>query len=1113
MAATPGYYRQPTIAGDTILFVCEDDLWSVPAAGGTARRLTVNPGSATFPALAPDGARVAFVGRDDGPAEVYVMEAEGSPPRRLTWLGATTQVVGWTPDGKEILFASDWRQPFRGLMHLHAVPADGGPTRALGHGPARAAACAPAGRGIVIGRNSGDPARWKRYRGGTAGTLWIDRKGDGAFAPLIRLAGNLASPMWLGDRIYFLSDHEGFGNLYSCTPTGRDLRRHTHHEDFFARFPATDGRRIVYHAGADLYLFDPASDAGSGSSRKVDIRLHSARADRSRKFVPATRYLENFDLHPKGHALAAVCRGAAFTLDLWEGAPRRFGASGTRLRLARWLPDGKRLVAVTDEGGEESLVLLTVDGTAEPRRIAGDFGRPIDLAPAPAGADRVALTNQRQEVIVVDLAAGAARAVERSDWGRVDGLGWSPDGRWLAYGFPDTRRTCRIHLFDSATAKAAPVPVTASAFRDVRPAFDPEGKFLYFISWRNFDPVYDSLQFELGFPRGAQPFLLTLRADTPSPFAAATRIPRAPGATATDDKDKESGKADAKAEAKGDPKTPATPAPPKVEIDLDGIADRVVAFPVPDGRYAEVRGAAGRALFTSFPIEGSLDQGWLPAGDPPAKTKLQAWDFEQSKVETVCEKMTDFGLSLDGKTLVLRVGGRLRVVPAAYKPDGKPGSDDAGRESGWLDLGRLRLAVTPHEEWRQMFREAWRLQRDQFWTPDMSGLDWSAVHDRYLPLVDRAGTRAEFSDLLWELQGELGTSHCYELGGDYRAEPGWHQGFLGADLELDRKSGAWRIARIPRGDSWDEKRAAPLAAPGLGVKPGDELVAVAGEAVGPERSPYELLVHQAGSEVQLLVRAGAAGAGKGKTAPAAAAAAPRLITVKTLRDEQGLRYRDWVEANRARVHAETDGRVGYVHVPDMGPLGYSEFHRYFATEVDRDGLIVDVRWNGGGHVSQLLLEKLARRRVGYCATRWSRPESYPSDAPMGPLVALTNEYAGSDGDIFSHSFKLFKLGPLVGKRTWGGVVGIWPRHSLVDGTWTTQPEFAFWFEDVGWSVENYGTEPDIEVEVRPQDWATGRDPQMEKGLAAMRKLLKERRPRVPELAGRPRLRPVPLPRG
>jgi len=525
-----------------------------------------------------------------------------------------------------------------------------------------------------------------------------------------------------------------------------------------------------------------------------------------------------------------------------------------------------------------------------------------------------------------------------------------------------------------------------------------------------------------------------------------------------------------------------------VEIDLEGIADRVVAFPVPEGRYGQIRGIKGKALFSSYPLHGTLNQSWYSNSAPPARGKLEVYDFEEQNHEVLIEGITNFDVSLDAKTLIYRAGNRLRVLKAGTKPD-KDGWSP-GRKTGWLDLYRIKVSVEPQAEWEQMYREAWRLQRDQFWTEDMSGVDWQAVYQRYLPLVRRVATRSEFSDLMWEMQGELGTSHAYEMGGDYPPEPHYDQGFLGADLRYDADTDSWRVVNIVRGDVWDEATSSPLAGAGINVNPDDRLIAVNGRRVNREVSPQELLVNQAGEEVLLTF------AGEDE---------PRTVTVKALRSETPARYREWVEANRRRVHEATDGRVGYVHIPDMGPKGYAEFHRGYLAEVEREGLIVDVRFNGGGHVSQLILEKLARRRLGYDVQRWGEPIPYPAESVMGPMVALTNEQAGSDGDMFSHAFKMMNLGPLIGKRTWGGVIGINPRASLVDGGITTQPEFSFWFQDVGWGLENYGTEPDIEVEIRPQDYVAGRDPQLERGIEEIQKLLAEHPPKLPDFKNRPRL--------
>lgn len=1078
MSADLGYYRHPTVHGDTVAFVTEDDLWSVSASGGVARRLTANPGTVSFPAFSPDGSRIAFTSRDEGHPEAWVMDADGGPATRLTYMGATTQVVGWSPDGERVIIASDWNQPFGGFMHLHSVPAAGGPPEPLRVGPARAISHQPGGRGTVIGRNSYDPARWKRYRGGTAGTLWVDRSGDGNYRELLKLEGNLASPMWIDSRIFFISDHEGVGNLYSCTPTGRGLIRHTDREDFYARFPTSDGSRIVYHAGADLWLFAPVS----GEHVRIPVRIGSSRSQRNRKFMSPGTFVEAIDLHPKGHSLVASVRGGAYTMPLFEGVPLRHGEiSSARYRLASWLPDGERVVAVTDQAGEESLVVFRADGTGDARVIEGDIGRPDRLVVAPAGDDRVALSNQRQEVIVVDLESGSLEAVARSPYDRILGLAWSADGRWLAFGAFVARRSAALHLYDADGGKVT--RVTRPDFVDGYPSFDPDGRYLYFLSWRTFDPVYDALYFDLGFPKGARPYLIPLKSDEVNPFAPATKQPRPPGSP-NDLEAKKGGEAGGEKKDEDD-----RPAP--VEIYLDGIENRVVAFPVPEARYRKVVGAQGRAFFLSFPVEGSLGSTWTDVEDKP-KGRLECYDFAQEKVDQVAEAISSFSVSMNGRVLAMRAGAKLRVVPITWKESDKKPTEDPGRESGLVDLGRIRVEVVPSQEWRQMYREAWRLQRDQYWIPTMAGVDWAGVHDRYLPLVDRAGSRAEFSDLLWEMQGELGTSHAYELFGDYRPEPRWFQGFLGADLELRGRT--WRIARIVGGDSWDPQACSPLAAPGLDIAEGDQLLAVAGRSVNDRVSPYERLVDRAGRPVYVTVRRGRRD--------------PRVVAVEALRSEEMLRYRDWVEANRARVHRETEGLVGYLHIPDMGPWGYSEFHRYFGSEVDRPGLIIDVRQNRGGHVSQLLLEKLVRRRVGYDLTRWGQPVSYPQDAPMGPMVALTDEYSGSDGDIFSHAFKLYRLGPLIGKRTWGGVIGIFPRHALVDGTVTTQPEFSFWFEDVGWGVENYGTDPDIEVDIKPQDYREGRDPQLDRALVEITKLIRKMKPAVPEFEAPP-LRAAP----
>ena len=581
--STFGYFRYPALHGETVVFVSEDDLWTVAASGGIARRLTANLGTITSPFISPDGKTIAFTGREEGNNEVYVLPIEGGPVRRVTYLGASSSVVGWTPDGAKILLASDFEQPFDRQHDIYTIAPEGGLPERFHVGHALSISVR-AGNRVVLGRNNNDPARWKRYRGGTAGDLWIDADGQGEYRRLVTLKGNLARPMWVGDRVFFLSDHDGIANIYSCTPSGTDITQHTHRTDYFARFPATDGTRIVYHAGGDLYLYDPQADTDT----KIDVVYHSPQVARQRKFVDAARYMDGYDLAPQGQALAVTTRGKSFTFGNWEGAVIRQGgdtaSAPVRHRLTTWLNDGKRVVTVSDSGGEETLEIHSTTDKTAPKRLEGlDIGRPTSLLVSPT-ADHIVLANHRNQLLFVDLAEGTLTQIDRSDFSRIHGANWSPDGRWVAYGFSQTMYTSAIKLWERPTG--ATHVVTEPILSDSDPAFDPEGKYLYFIGQRELNPVYDGLHFDLGFPKGSRPYLITLQADTLSPF-----LPQ-PHPLQEGPKPK-AGTEEVTPEEEATGEVPAKPAealPKSVEIDLEGIRNRIVAFPVPEGRYGQIAG-------------------------------------------------------------------------------------------------------------------------------------------------------------------------------------------------------------------------------------------------------------------------------------------------------------------------------------------------------------------------------------------------------------------------------------------------------------------------------------------------------------------------------------------
>ncbi|MFD8031650.1 MULTISPECIES: S41 family peptidase [unclassified Streptomyces] len=1070
-SASPAYLRFPHLHGELVAFTAEDDVWVAPLDGGRAWRVSADNVPVNHPRISPDGTVVAWTSTRDGAPEVHVAPIDGGPSKRLThWGSAKTQVRGWTPEGQVLALSTAGQASLRRTW-ARAVPLDGGPATTLGYGPVGEVAYGPAT--VLLSAPMGrEAAYWKRYRGGTAGKLWIDREGDGEFVRLHEdLDGNIEYPLWVGTgdraRIAFLSDHEGVGAVYSSAADGSDLRRHTPlagadegGEGFYARHAATDGTRVVYASAGELWLLD---DLDGAEPRRLDIRLGGQRADLQPYPLHAGRWFGTASPDHTGRGSAISVRGAVHWITHRSGPSRALAAAhGVRARLPHtFRADGEEWVVwVTDAEGEDALEFAPATGflpAATPRRLAaGQLGRVLGLAVAPDGG-RVAVATHDGRVLLVERDSGEVREVDRSDDGDADGLVFSPDSAWLAWSHPGPRPLRQLKLAN--TADLSVTEATPLRFRDYAPAFTLDGKHLAFLSARSFDPVYDEHVFDLAFVGGSRPHLITLAATTPSPFG-----PQRHGRPF---------------EAPEKDETPDSEGAPATRIDLDGLGDRIVPFPVEAARYSGLRAAKDGVLWLRHPVRGVLGASRATPDDPDPKSELERYDLVQQRIEHLAADADHFAVSGDGKRVLLWTDGKLKVVPS----DRRAPNDDDSDANITVDLSRVRQTVDPAAEWRQMYDETGRLMRDNFWRPDLGGIDWDGVLDRYRPVLGRVATHDDLVDLLWEVHGELGTSHAYVTPPGHGADTDRRQGLLGADISR-HTDGQWHVDRVLPSETSDPDARSPLAAPGVAVRTGDAIVAVGGRPVDPVTGPGPLLVGTAGRPVELTISP----AGGGDL---------RHAVVVPIADEEPLRYHAWVADRRAYVHETSGGRLGYLHVPDMVGSGWAQLHRDLRIEVDREGLVVDVRENRGGHTSQLVVEKLARRIVGWDLPRGLRAYSYPENAPRGPVVAVANEFSGSDGDIVNAAVKALGIGPVVGTRTWGGVIGIDSRYRLVDGTLVTQPKYAFWLEGYGWGVENHGVDPDVEVVQAPQDHAAGRDVQLDEAVRMALAALEEHPAKTP----------------
>ncbi|WP_374117879.1 S41 family peptidase [Streptomyces sp. S07_1.15] len=1136
------YLRFPHLHGDLLCFAAEDDLWlaRLPARGGgegegdgegggenggtgggedpggtgtepdRAWRLTVDRTRIGHPRFSPDGRQIAFTTWRSLDPEIHLVPVSGGPARRLSHWGSTdTRVCGWSPDGTVLAVASHG-QPFSYFSWAYRVPTDGSPGDRLPWGPVSHISCTDSGGErhtlLLTGKPPHEPTAWKRYRGGATGRLFLDGE-----RLLPDLDGHLDCPMFVGGRIAFLSDHEGVGNLYSCRPDGSDLRRHTDHADFYARHASTDGSRVVYQCAGDLWL---AEDFGpDGVPRKVPVRLGAPRAGRRRYQVPAAANVNSLSVDNTGRASAVCVRGSLYWLTHRDGPARTItDVPGVRIRMPEVLGATGRVAYVTDAEGEDAIeiaYLPRASGGRDSRRIAGGrIGRVHELVSSPDGELLAIATHDGRLLIADALPEGQGESVEliQSVNGPVRDLAFSPDSDWITWSHPGIGRSLRqiklARLIDRTI-----IDVTDGRFEDEQPVFTRDGRYLAFLSWRGFDPVYDVHTGDLSFPLGCRPYLVPLSSTTPSPFAlSAEGRPAAGGLDAED--------------AEGDG---------SVFVEVSGLASRVTPFPVAASKYSSLRPVAGGGLvWLRWPISGALGETFANPADMTGRPTLEHFDLVKAKRAELAVHLDSFEVSGDGTRLVINDEGDLRAVPSNDLPD----TDTTVH----LDLRRIMHEADPGAEWRQAYAEAGRIVRAYFWDPGMCGIDWDAVLEQYRPLVERVASPDEFADLLREVMGELGTSHAYVAPARRNEGPPHYQraiGLLGADFHRTA-DGRWVVGRILPGESSDSRARSPLA--GSGVHEGSVLTHVDGRPVDPVAGPYPLLAAAGGTTVELTFtppvseRSASGEAGEAetgaetgaeakaeaaRTAATAATAAKgpsRRVAVVPLIDERPLRYQDWVAKRRAVVHELSGGRCGYLHIPDMGGSGWAQFNRDLRMEMARPALIVDVRGNAGGNISELVVEKLTRTILGWDLTRDAQPISYASNAPRGPIVALADEMTSSDGDMITAAFKLLGLGPVVGLRTWGGVVGMTGRHRLVDGTVITVPMNAAWFEGYGWGVENHGVEPDIEVDRTPLDWAEGRHKQFDDAVHLALELLEQHPPASPpdhsDIPGRSR---PPLP--
>ena len=1011
--------RYPDVHGNALVFVYAGDIWTAPVSGGDARRLSSHEGQEYMPRFSPDGSQIAFTAEYEGNGDVYTMPAAGGEPRRLTWHPLIDRVTGWTPSGR-IVFRSKRASAVTSFDRLFTIAPGGGIPDALPLPSGGLNSFSPDMQRIAYNPIATESWFWKRYRGGTQSHIAIFDFRTHAYEEIPHGEAAELFPMWFGSAVFFLSDRDGVMNLYRYELADRAIRQLTHYRDYDIKWPslAGDGSgRIAYEHGGAVYLFDIAKEV----STRVPVRVRSDAPAVRTATVNVKKWLQSVGISPSGARAVIGARGEVFTVPAKEGEIRNLtNSSGVRELWPVWSPDGRSIAYVSDRSGEYELYVRAQDGSGGERRLTTlGPGFRANLTWSP-DSKKLAWSEASLSLAYVDVENGKVVTVDRSERDPVSGFSWSPDSRWLAYA--RVLLTGFGQLFAYSLEEAKPHAITDGRTDDSEPRFDPTGSYLFFLSKRTFEPRFNDFEKSFTFHDTTGIYLIPLRADVHSPFA-----PKS---------DEESGDA-SKEPVKG-----------QFGIDFTNIAQRVLPLPVDAGTYRALTAAEGKVFYLAA------------AGE---KSSLRSFDVSEREEKTLMQSVDDYVVSARGEKLVYRAGETVGIVAA--DAESKAGS-------GALDLTRLNMRLDRRAEWKQIFDEAWRMLRDNFYDPEMRGVDWPAMKQRYEAELPYISSRNDLNFLIGEMNAELGISHINASGGDVVQPRQIAAGLLGADYEV--VDGYYRIARIYRGDNSSAATRAPLATPGVDVRHGDYVLEVNGQPLRAPQSLYAAFDDTAGRQVTLLVN----------DRPIAAGA--RRVVVVPVASEAALRYRDWVETNRQKVDAATAGRCAYIHLPDTNRRGIAEFGRQFYAQADKQCLLVDARFNAGGLIPDFYFERLARRHLEYDAPRYGADLDYQRPAIFGPKVLVINEYAGSGGDSVADYFRKYELGPIVGKRTWGGLMGVGDELAMIDGGRVAVPNVSAWDVVNGrseWIVENHGVDPDIEVDNRPDLVITGRDPQLERGIA------------------------------